>query len=1051
MSNISCDKETVNIGDQISAYLRANTAALGELVRQIIYEGNETRRFMTEIKNSLEQIHNGMKIIGERMDNITVGDAAVTIDETRQLYNTEIDRLVKVIDMVVSIKKETPVNPQVSSLTPQQVLQIQQQQQQMAAFQQQQQLLQQQNLARMMQLQQVQQYNPLSMLQGMSDSNNTKPVQQTVPLTVPQGQVTNQGNNLLKAQLTQSSSVVVTPTKKEETSSVSSPQVQLFGGNSSSQSIFGKAQVQSKSFFSTTPSTTQNNTVTETSGANKSTLENDDEAPEDFEPDVQFKPVVPLPDLVKVKTGEEDETVLFEEKCKLFRFDEELREFKERGIGKIKILRNGITNVTRVVMRREQVHKVCANFVIMKGLFIRNKPNSTKICIFKCFDNSDDKPAHVTLCAKFGDESSCSKFISIFLDAAGNDSSEASKKSNVKESTSEVSKKDETKELTPKPTLVKEETPKKNEEQKCVGGSDNQEDEKSYESTDDENCESSDEETDGNVSQQFKIPVKVVGSWDCNTCYANNPPTASECLCCGTDRHNKGNDEKPKAKATLTGNVFTNPTNSSFSFGFGSPNVSIGKDKSLSENKNTNTEEKESSKGVLFGQNKETPKNYSIFGEPKSATTSEENKESEKNTSLFGQMKISDKPSSFDSPKVTESPKQSSFSFAGAVVKPSNEPSPFQFTPGKTTNSSISFFGGAKSSTPSTEGKSLFGQNSFGGSLKDTPKNTDEKGASTDSKNIFGQSNFGASLKNTSAVSEEKGSSSDSKSVFGKSLFGASTKDTSKEGEDKETKSSENKTLFGQQFSFGSSNTKPIFGSSSFSSNVGNISSNKSEGGNLEAANNKSGTVFGGGSQTVSFSTIAKSGANFLSDTSKKEGDPFKVDPSKHKVFSSTQEKTVKANDDEEGGGEDDYEPDVHFEPVVPLPDLVDIKTGEEDEEMLLSYKVRLYIMKNVDGACEWKERGTGELRLLKLSDKHSYRIVMRRDQTQKLCANMRLYKHMKFSYNVMKDKVILFKATDCSDDINNTTPETYCVRFSSSEDALKFSDVANNITENLL
>ena len=40
---------------------------------------------------------------------------------------------------------------------------------------------------------------------------------------------------------------------------------------------------------------------------------------EEYEPDVDFKPVVPLPDLVEVKTGEEDEEILFSERSKLFR------------------------------------------------------------------------------------------------------------------------------------------------------------------------------------------------------------------------------------------------------------------------------------------------------------------------------------------------------------------------------------------------------------------------------------------------------------------------------------------------------------------------------------------------------------------------------------------------------------------------------------------------------------------------------------------------------------------------------------------------------------
>ena len=32
-----------------------------------------------------------------------------------------------------------------------------------------------------------------------------------------------------------------------------------------------------------------------------------------------------------------------------------------------------------------------------------------------------------------------------------------------------------------------------------------------------------------------------------------------------------------------------------------------------------------------------------------------------------------------------------------------------------------------------------------------------------------------------------------------------------------------------------------------------------------------------------------------------------------------------------------------HFEPIIPLPDKIDVKTGEEDEEVLFSHRAKLY------------------------------------------------------------------------------------------------------------
>lgn len=60
---------------------------------------------------------------------------------------------------------------------------------------------------------------------------------------------------------------------------------------------------------------------------------------------MQFKPVVPLPDIVEVKTGEENEEVLYTHRAKLFRFVN--GEWKERGIGDVKILKDNVSGKLR--------------------------------------------------------------------------------------------------------------------------------------------------------------------------------------------------------------------------------------------------------------------------------------------------------------------------------------------------------------------------------------------------------------------------------------------------------------------------------------------------------------------------------------------------------------------------------------------------------------------------------------------------------------------------------------------------------------------------------
>ena len=79
-------------------------------------------------------------------------------------------------------------------------------------------------------------------------------------------------------------------------------------------------------------------------------------------------------------------------------------------------------------------------------------------------------------------------------------------------------------------------------------------------------------------------------------------------------------------------------------------------------------------------------------------------------------------------------------------------------------------------------------------------------------------------------------------------------------------------------------------------------------------------------------------------------------------------------------------EADVHFEPIVKLTEKVDTKTHEEAEEV--AFKMRAKLFKFDRESREWKERGTGDVRLLKHKENGKTRLVMRRDKTLKVCAN---------------------------------------------------------------
>jgi E3 SUMO-protein ligase RanBP2 len=129
--------------------------------------------------------------------------------------------------------------------------------------------------------------------------------------------------------------------------------------------------------------------------------------PEEYEPQVDFRPLVVLQE-VEVKTGEEDEEVLFKERCKLFRYSSDTKEWKEKGVGEIKILRHKETNAHRVLMRRDQVLKLCANHRILPE--IKLEVANEKQIRWSTNDYSENEAKYEILLAKFRHEDEAKRF-----------------------------------------------------------------------------------------------------------------------------------------------------------------------------------------------------------------------------------------------------------------------------------------------------------------------------------------------------------------------------------------------------------------------------------------------------------------------------------------------------------------------------------------------------------------------------------------------------------------------------------------------------------------
>jgi len=147
-------------------------------------------------------------------------------------------------------------------------------------------------------------------------------------------------------------------------------------------------------------------------------------------------------------------------------------------------------------------------------------------------------------------------------------------------------------------------------------------------------------------------------------------------------------------------------------------------------------------------------------------------------------------------------------------------------------------------------------------------------------------------------------------------------------------------------------------------------------------------------------------------------------------------EKHVKDND-EDGAEHEEHDP--YFEPVIHLPE-VHIYSMEEDEDELVKLRAKLFRYDKSEEPHQWKERGTGEIKILWHTQRKTVRVLMRRDKTWKICANHYITPWMELKPNCDSDRAWVWSVpADFADE--TPKPELLAARFANAENAMKFKE----------
>ncbi|WAR22408.1 RBP2-like protein [Mya arenaria] len=789
-----------------------------------------------------------------------------------------------------------------------------------------------------------------------------------------------------------------------------------------------------------------------------------DDHVDEYEPNVDFKPVIQLPELVEVKTGEENEERMFCERAKLYRYDKEVNQWKERGIGDIKILKHNETGSVRILMRREQVLKLCANHKINSEMKLSQMASSDKAWVWNAMDYAEGSMKNEKFAVKFKSSDIADKFKTAF--------EKCRDEMKVKEESKDFQ---DTNEVKPKETDQAGDTTKT--------------------------------EKSGDWASLFK---RKEGSWTCDGCYITSDAHILKCPCCqslkpgvnpediksdtgsssifdagssqGTSGFKFGTDSSTASKPTGSGFHFGEGTagtaKPASGFTFGAPTTTAASSvASLSSGGDSSTASKPSGSGFQFGgASTDSAKSASgfTFGTPttvptgsgfvsgsstattKAATTTTTT--TSKTGFTFGSSGSS---SGFEfgstAVSVSTSSASSSTSELKAVVstvESTKDSSGTSIFGTKTSTTTAGIFGGAASS-------SIFGAKTtseirgvFGSSSVFTQSTGDGKqglvfggGASKAVETLKSTTEGGPKSAGFDTKTEMKDKVNNGESLLAKFLsspdsWKCETCLISNDGEASKcvacgTEKSEStgsvlqemgttgagKSAFSVGSVFGQAETQP----SAFNfGQAANTDKKSDEGFKFTIAP---------GSDTHSSQPAASLGSGFnfsMSMTPLKKDSPTKM--SGLKSSGITSQKSSENNEEDYYVNKESDDCHIHFEPVIALPDTVEVKTGEEDEEVIFKHRAKLF--RFLKG--EWKERGLGDVKILYQPNVNKARILMRREQILKICCNHYVTPDLKLQpMPNSKGAALIWSAVDFAD--GEGTYEKFSIKFKNQEIAKQF------------